>query len=136
VNPRVMDYVNEQWEPVGDEQSGSERGTITIKVPDLSHCDWDQLVEIKKVFRGDPNFKKFKELITHGDSFSQGAPRDIMTRIKSVEDVLPWKRSKGEIQMTLASLPPEYHGTDGIRGVGPVNHLSGKIIILMEEGFS
>ncbi|MBW1801929.1 MAG: hypothetical protein JRJ85_14490 [Deltaproteobacteria bacterium] len=135
VNPLIMDYVNEEWESGGDAQRAPERGMVSFKVPDLSHCTWDELVEIKDVIRKNPDFNAFHELIARYDPRFESTSRDFPAKIKSVEEVLPGERSKGEIKMTLASWP-EYHETDGRKGASPLTHLSGKIIILMEEAFS
>lgn len=128
-NRQVLDYVLDKWEEAGEGSSEPAPGSISFPWPDLSHHGLEDLLKTREGLLGNSAAAQIMDEIRHPDK--DGHLKRLDTLSQEVGGAFEWDESWGRLMITvtyLAPLPGRDNGDEVLR------HLSGKTLILVEEG--
>jgi hypothetical protein len=90
-----------------DEKTGEGEGDFTFRMqwPDLSCCQWDELISLKQTFSHSEPFIKLRRLVAYFGKNRSSHWEDLNGLKKEVEPLLPWGVSNSRIEMHIRSIP-------------------------------
>ncbi|MBW2206636.1 MAG: hypothetical protein JRG79_06965 [Deltaproteobacteria bacterium] len=130
-NRQVLEYVLEKWEEAGEDSNEPAPGAIPFPWPDLSHHGLDDLLRVREDLLGNNAAAQIMDEIRHPGKDPKEHLARLDTLSQEVDRAFEWNGSWGRLMITVTYLAP-LSGRDN--GDEVLRHLSGKTLILVEEG--
>ena len=125
-NREVMDYISEGYDETGG-QGGSQARMIRFRCPDLSHYEWEELMQMRQEKSINDTLGNFQSLLQRINGDPEGIFARLQRLINELEGSMRYPSSNAFLRVTIKHLP-DFPGENDVS-----QRLSGKTIILLEK---